>query len=436
MNLFLRLFFCPLIFSFTILYAQETGKISGKVTDAKDNSGVEADVKLFAVVDSLVKAGAKCNSDGSFFISGIPYGTYRLEVRFIGYSLLNVDNVNLSAASSSLTFDSLKLKKQDITTEEINVEENKSLIEFNGDKKVFNVDQSILTKGGTALDVLKKVPMVDVDINDNVSLRGSQNVKILIDDKPSRFASLKQVPADAIEKVELITNPPAKYEAEGVTGIINIVMKKSNKLGFTGNLSLGGNYTNTLSGWGGLDINLKKKQTTFFGGFYTGNWNNVFSYTNNTQYFSPVSTFESGGSGKNHGYWIWGQGGMEYEFSPGKTLGFEASIGTGQWFNSDTSLSQSLNNLGSLSSFYTQDNNRNGLWQNITADLYYNSKLDDKGRELNADLSISRNRNEFKLGLVKKDYDSLSVPVNNTPLDQRDTTLNKSYNINAQADYT
>src|SRR4030095_1009694 len=112
MNLFLRLLFCPLIFSFTILYAQETGKISGKVTDAKDNSGVEADVKLFAAGDSLVKAGAKCNPDGSFSITAIPFGNYRLDVSFLGYSLLRVDKVSLSASSSSLSFYRLKLKTQ------------------------------------------------------------------------------------------------------------------------------------------------------------------------------------------------------------------------------------------------------------------------------------------------------------------------------------
>jgi hypothetical protein len=168
MNLFLRIIFCPLIISFTVLYAQESGKITGKVTDAKDNSGVEADVKLLSSSDSSIIGGTKCNTDGSFSIEKIPYGTYRLEASFIGYSALRIENVKLN--SSLLTFDTLKLKKQNISTEEITVEDNKSIIEFNGDKKVFNVDQSILTKGGTALDVLKKVPMVDVDINDNVSL--------------------------------------------------------------------------------------------------------------------------------------------------------------------------------------------------------------------------------------------------------------------------
>lgn len=436
MNLFSRIIFSSLIVSFTVLYSQDFGKITGKVTDAKDASGIEADVKLLSSADSSIIGGTKCDVNGSFSIEKIPFGTYRLEISFIGYSALRVDNVKLSLTSPSFTFDSLKLKKQDVTTGEILVEDNKSLMEFSGDKKIFNVDQSILNKGGTALDVLKKVPMVDVDINDNVSLRGSQNVKILIDDKPSRYASLKQIPADAIEKVELITNPPAKYEAEGVTGIINIVMKKSNNVGFTGNASVGGNYTSKIAGWGGLDANFKKNKFTLFSGLYSGTWNNLFSYNGNTQYYSPVSSLINSGSGKNHGHWIWGQGGIEYALSGSNTIGFEGSIGTGQWFNSDNSKSENLNGFSSLTSYYTQNNNRNGLWENFTGSFYFNNKLNEKGRELSGDITFSRNRNENKFALFKQDYDSLSVPVNNTPLDQRDTTLIKSYNLNAQMDYT
>src|SRR3990170_2511203 len=93
---------------------------------------------------------------------------------------------NISVGSSDVVLDTIRLKKQNVTTEEILVEEEKGLIQFSADKKIFNVSKSIITKGGTAIDVLKKTPLVDVDMNDNVSLRGSRNVKILIDDKPMR----------------------------------------------------------------------------------------------------------------------------------------------------------------------------------------------------------------------------------------------------------
>jgi outer membrane receptor protein involved in Fe transport len=438
MNLYLRIVFSSLIVCILCVYnvnAQSSGKITGKVTD-KQSAGIEADVKLMKAGDSVIVNGAKCDASGVFAIENIAYGTYKMEVSFTGYSKAVIDNIVLNAANPIHSFDTLKLGIGDITTDEIDVESEKGLIQLTADKKIFNVDQSALNKGGTALDVLKKTPLVDVDINDNVTLRGSQNVKILVDDKPSRFASLKQVPADAIERIELITNPSAKYEAEGVTGIINIVLKKNDRLGFTGSLNGGGNYTEKVSGWGGLDINLKKKKVTLFGNFYSGTWANNFSYSNTTNYFTQPSSLVTSGNGKNHGYWIWTQGGIEYELSQGKTIGFEGSLGTGKWFNSDLGRNNNLNSLGIMTSFFNQNNDRNGLWENLTGSLYFNNKLDDAGREWTGDITFSRNRNEMKFSLLKQDYDSLSAPANNTPLSQRDTTHIKNYNLNVQTDYT
>ncbi|MCI0716313.1 MAG: TonB-dependent receptor [Chlorobi bacterium] len=419
------------VFSFA-LNSQETGKITGRITDSKTSAGLRAELRLFLSPETFI-SGTKCDSSGSFSFEKLNSGTYKLEVSLIEYSTLTVDNIKLNYGET-LLMDTLKLKKQNISTGEILVEDEKSLVEFSQDKKIFNVDKSMLSKGGTAIDVLKKVPMVDVDVNDNVSLRGSQNVKILIDDKPSRYASLKQIPADAIERVELITNPPAKYEAEGVTGIINIVMKKSEKLGFTGSANLGGNYSQRFSGWGGTDLNFKKNKLTIFSGLYSGTWNNPYKFNSTTEYFSPISSLLMSGSGRSHGNWLWGQGGVEYEFSPGKTIGFEGSIGTGKWFNKDDSRSDNLNSTGGMTSFFTQLNDRNGLWENITGSLYFNNKLNELGEELSGDLTLTRNRNENKFSFIKHDYDSLSV-LSNLPLDQRDTTMIKSYNINAQLDY-
>lgn len=422
-----------LIVGFTAIYAQ--GTIKGKVSDLSSSLPVDADVKLFKQGDSALVKGTKCNASGEFSLDAVPSGTYRLEVSLIEYSTMNVENISLTSGQT-VSLDTITLKKQNVSTDEILVEEEKGLIQLTADKKIFNVEKSALTKGGTALDVLKKTPLVDVDINDNVSLRGSQNVKILIDDKPSRFASLKQIPADAIERVELITNPPAKYEAEGVTGIINIVMKKNENLGFQGSLNGGGNYSDYLSGWGGLDISLKKKKTSAFGNFYSGTWDNKSGYSSTTTYLIQPSVLQSSGTGKNHGYWIWAQGGFEYELAQGKNIGFEGSLGTGKWFNNDNGLARNFSSSGSLMDYYTQTSDRNGLWENFTGSLYFNNKINELGREWSGDITFSRNRNEMKMQLNKQDFDSLSMPVNNTPLDQRDTTLMKNYNLNVQTDYT
>ena len=427
--------FCLVSICNTVTYSQSSGKITGKVTD-KNNTGIEADIKILNPKDSSLVSGAKCDIKGLFTVGNIPFGAYYMEVSFTGYSKLIVYNIILSSSNPSMTFDTLKLGMQDVTTEEILVEEEKGLIQFSADKKIFNVDKSVLSKGGTALDVLKKTPLVDVDLNDNVSLRGSRNVKILVDDKPSRYASLKQIPSDAIERIELITNPSAKYEAEGVTGIINIVLKKNGNLGFTGSVNGGGNYSRRLTGWGGVDLNLKKKKLGVFTNLYSGSWNNNFSHGNTTTYYLEPSTLITSLSGKNNGYWIWGQGGIEYEIATGKTIGIESSVATGKWFNSDDGLSRNLNFEGILTDYYSQSNDRNGLWENITGSIYFNNKLNSEGNEWTGDITFSRNRNEMKFLQLKQDFDSLSVPVNNSLLNQVDSTNNKSHNLNVQTDYT
>ena len=435
MNFYLRIILSSLIICVYSSFGQDLGKISGKVTD-NNSQPLEADVKLLNQTDSLFVSGAKCDANGIFSIENIPFGSYKMEVSFTGYSKVDINNIALNNSNPSRVFDTLKLGNQNVTTDEILIEEDKGLIQLGPDKKIFNVSKSELNKGGTALDVLKKTPLVDVDINDNVSMRGSQNVKILIDDKPSRYASLKQVPADAIERIELITNPPAKYEAEGVTGIINIVMKKSDKVGFTGNLNGGANYIEKLSGWGGIDLNIKKKKTALFGNFYSGTWANVFSYNSVTSYFTqPATSLNSFGSGNNHGYWIWAQSGIEYEFSEGKSMGFEGSLGTGKWYNSDNGTGQNLNSSSLVTSYYDQANNRDGLWENFTGSMYFNNKMKE-GRELSGDITYSRNRNENRFAMLKQDYDSLSFPSNDTPLDQRDSTQFKNSNLNVQTDFT
>lgn len=434
-NIFITSLFLCIIFLYTgITFSQNTGKITGKVTD-QSGTGLEADVKLISEESNSIVGGATSDATGVFTIENVPFGKYKLEASFMGYSVLAVNNIVVNASTPTHSFDTLKLKKQDITTDEIDVESEKGLIQFSADKKIFNVDQSILNKGGTALDVLKKTPLVDVDLNDNVSLRGSQNVKILIDDKPSRYSSLKQVPAEGIERIELITNPPAKYEAEGVTGIINIVMKKNDRLGFTGSVNGGGNYGDRFSGWGGLDLNLKKKKTTFFGNFYSGNWDNNSSFNSTTNYLTQQYSLVSNGAGKNHGYWIWTQGGLEYEVAAGKTIGFEGSLGTGKWYNSDLSTYNNLNNQGQLTSYFDQNSDRGGLWENITGSIYFNNKLNDKGREITGDVTVTKNRNPMDVSLFKQDFDVNGNPTI-LPLDQRDTTDISSYNINAQTDYT
>lgn len=409
------------------------GKITGKVTD-KNQAAPDADVKLFNSADSQFVKGTKSDANGMFTIDDIKHGNYRLQVSLMEYSTLTVNNIEISESKTSHSFDTLKLNKKDITTEEINVESEKGLIQFSADKKIFNVGESLLNKGGTALDVLKQTPLVDVDINETVSLRGSSNVKILIDDKPSRFNSLRQIPADKIDKIELITNPPAKYESEGVTGIINIVLKKSDKMGFTGDLNLSGRYTPNLSGNAGLGLNFKKKKTTFFTGLYSGTWNNFYRNTRFTEYYFPSSELTNQIQGRNFGHWIWGEAGVEYELSEGKTVGFELGVGNGRWNNNDSTQSIQNGNIGNASPYYLQDQTRGGSWLTLEPSLYFTNKIGDKGRELSGEISMEFDKERNELTSVTDNFDASQQSTYSS--DRREISEFRPAYYRGQLDYT
>jgi outer membrane receptor protein involved in Fe transport len=430
--LFCVFLFNAILFSPTLL-AQDNCKISGIVKDFEKSSPVEADARLFTS-DTVFVKGTKCDSSGAFVFDNLSYGTYKLEITMIDYAAITVGNIKLDESNPSESFDTLRLKKQNVTTEEILVEEQKGLINFSADKKIFNVDESMVTKGGTALDVLKKVPMVDVDINDNVSLRGSQNVRILIDDKPPKIGSLKQLPAEAIQKIELITNPSAKYESEGVTGIINIVTYKSDKFGFNGYTNFGGSYGDKY--WGGLDLSLRKNKWTLFGGLYGGIYNYSFNYSGDIYYYSPVSSYLYDGSGTGRSRYLFFQGGAEYDAAKGSTFGIEASYNSSRYSSGYSSGNRyyDLNNI--MTSAYGSKTDYDGLWGGNTFGVYYYGKYNELGRELSGNITYSGNQNDNDMNLFQQNYDSLWIPVNNTPLDQRDSTKMRTYNLNAQLDYT
>src|SRR5690606_16868026 len=163
---------------------------------------------------------------------------------------INLGNIRMSGAGG------MQLK-------EVNVTAQKNTMQLGIDKKVFSVDQSLVSQGGSATDVLQNVPSIQTDMDGNVSLRGSAGVRVLVDGKPSMIAGgdvaqiLQSIPASSIESIEVITNPSAKYDAEGQSGIINIVLKKNKKLGLNGSLALSAGNRDNYNGSGNLSFQNK-----------------------------------------------------------------------------------------------------------------------------------------------------------------------------------
>lgn len=214
-------------------FAQK-GEISGKVIDKQSNRGVEyASVVLLNPSDSSMVhgIGAVTSSNGSFSITA-PFGSYLVRVSFMGYATyVHPTKVTISAKTPVSHLGKIVIAPSSAALDAVVVTAQRTMVEYQLDKRVVNVDKNIVAGGGTASDVLEQVPSVAIDNDGNVSLRGSTNVKVLINGRPSELLAsdlptlLEQIPASTVENVEVITNPSAKYDPEGMSGIINIKLK-------------------------------------------------------------------------------------------------------------------------------------------------------------------------------------------------------------------
>lgn len=250
----------------------KNGKITGKIIDTETQTPMEyANVSIFRKQDSKLVTGSISNATGAFTISDLPYGAYYVEASFIGFEKTTIDNIKIVPNASTIDMGTIGLSasRQQIGTVDVVAERNR--VEYKIDKKVINVTNDINAAGGSAVTVLENTPSVDVDIDGNVSLRGSSSFTVLIDGRPSVLSgsdALRQIPSSAIQNIEIITNPSVKYDPDGMAGIINVVMKKNVLSGVNGivnvNLGTGKKYGTDLM------LNYKtKKYNLFFG----GNWN-------------------------------------------------------------------------------------------------------------------------------------------------------------------
>lgn len=262
------------------------GKVAGLLMDSTSNKPVE--YATVALMDKKTKKpvdGTTSDDKGRFSLSKLPVGEYYLQVSFLGYQNKTLGNITI-AKGTDINVGIVKMSQDVRTLNEVTVTGQAALIEEKVDRLVFNAEKDITAKGGDATDVMRKVPMLTVDLDGNVSLRGSQNVKVLINNKPSTIVAssvadaLKQIPADMIKSVEVITSPSARYDAEGSAGIINIITKKNTLQGATLNVDMGvGNRGTNLN----LNGSYRQGKMGFnLGGFGRAMYN-VKGAFNNTQ---------------------------------------------------------------------------------------------------------------------------------------------------------
>lgn len=240
------------------------GKISGVVIDSITKAPIDyASVSLYKINSTKPLTGVLTDASGSFKLNEIQAGTYNVVISFIGYNNKTVKSVTTTDAKLDKEIGKVTLSPETNALKEVVVVGNTQQVTNKIDKIVYNVEKDMTATGGNATDVLQKVPMVNVDINGNVSIRGDGNVRVLINGKPSGATSanlsdvLKTIPADQIKNVEVVTSPSAKYDAEGSAGIINIITKQKNVSGVSGSVSGGiGTRQNNLN----ANINYNKNR--------------------------------------------------------------------------------------------------------------------------------------------------------------------------------
>ncbi len=323
-----------LFISTTLLSQQNNNSVSGTVIDQLSRQPVEfVNVVLLTDKDSAVVKNTVTDKKGKYILTDILPGTYRIRFTFIGYDIPKTQQLIITPEQTSVQLETIELNNHTTTLNEVVVTGKKSMINTSIDRKVYQVSGDIMSKSGSASDILKNIPSVEVDIEGNVNLRGSGEVMILINGRPSplmgnnRAEVLQQLPANSIERIEVITNPSARFRPDGTSGIINIVLKKNTNNGFTGNIIA--NIGNRKRSNGSFNLNYKKgKVNTFLAYNIRQDERNRFNELNRS-YFDSVgkisSYYKEIGKLINRPLSHLVRGGIDYDIDSNNSIGISAN---------------------------------------------------------------------------------------------------------------
>lgn len=245
-KLFIFILIIQLIFSIASnAQSKPNTTLSGKVFDSSTKQPLEySTITVINKQTGKVITGSVADAKGVFMISNIPFDTYQVNIEFIGYEKIKLDNVSINSDKHSVSLGTIFLDPATKSLQNVEIVGDKPVVENKIDKIVYNVSNDITSQGGAAIDVLKKVPQVTVDVDGNVELQGNSNIMFLINGKPSSVFgnslsdALASIPASQIKSIEAITNPGAKYDSQGTGGIINIILYDNKMQGVNGNINL------------------------------------------------------------------------------------------------------------------------------------------------------------------------------------------------------
>jgi outer membrane receptor protein involved in Fe transport len=442
--------FLLLIFwgSGALCQAQNTISVTGKVLSIEQGKALEyVSVKLFQAADSSFQKGVFSGADGRFSISLNP-GSYYLQLSLAGYENEIIEAFELKTSKANFHLGTIRMqlpKTQQV--KDIVVQGQKEVMEAGFDKKVYNVAEDLNVSGGTANDILNRLPSVEVDQDGGVLLRGQGSVTILIDGRPSSMSGgngktlLDALPANSIERVEIVTNPSAKYDPDGTSGIINIVLKKNKLLGFNGMVAANlasGNLNGGNVGDGSVSLSYRNGNINVFGTYnarflegYRNNYNDI-----RQELSTGVFTLDQNRTGTDLDAGQTFRVGADINLNPRNTIGFVATGSitqrdrTGDLWNAQLDTNAQVTNLWLRSSYDPTDR------QNL--DLNFNYKHDFKEERGNLIFDVNQSLGSEDIeGYYVNTYYNPDTSLSSLPiLDQRLFNTDKNNITTAQADLT
>ncbi len=417
------------------------GKITGTAIDGSSKEPLSyASVVLKRLKDSSTVTGAIADKNGKFEINDAPFGKFFLSVKFIGYERKIIEDVNITPQKRSIDLGEMKLRAASTQTGEVTVTGEKDFIEFKADRKVVNVAQDITSASGSAAEALQNAPSVNVDIEGNVTLRGSSNFTVYVNGKPSVLDgsdALQQMPASAIQKIEIITNPSAKFDPDGMAGIINVVLKKEEDLGLSGvfDASIGTNdkYSgNFLINWQPDDFKM------FIGAYYRDyHFEGDGRYERQTFFEDTTSHMNrTGDRNFNRGGWNV-KGGIGYDFTDKFTMSLEGNYGNQGFSGDGDMLLKTFTDPGVDDVTYYKNYSgwsRDEDYYKIVMDANYD--FNDAGHKLYSTIYFSNEKgggtDEQRQRLTDSDWNV----IDDNPYEVRSEEIEDEDNLRAKVDYT
>jgi hypothetical protein len=393
---------CALTASLNGAAQQQSSAVNGKVSDHTAQGLMAVTAALISPDESTVIKSTMSDENGQYVLDAVPDGLYRIWLSAVGYEEYKSDTFRVSGATVQLP--AVQLKQGNGLLKEVSVVARIPFVEQKVDRTVVNVDALIGNAGSSALDALEKSPGVRVDQNGGISLKGKPGVMVFIDDKPTYMSGtqlqdyLRSLPASSLEKIELMPNPPARYDAAGSGGVINIRTKKNKANGFNGNVSLGlnqGQYTRSNNS---LNLNWRKNKVNVFASLGYGRQNSFNDLDIYRRYKdtdeSTRSFFEQNTYIRRKGDGYTGRVGADFYQDEHNTWGvqFNGQLNQGKQVNDNTS--NLLNSGRQTDSVIKALNTEKDQFRNVGVNANYRHRFDNAGHEWTADLDYIRYRTQ------------------------------------------